>query len=340
MQAYTLRELIRQGTLRLKQAGGESTRQEVEWLLGQCVGLRPLELYLQEPEFSKETVEQFFSHIEARARGVPLQYLLGEVEFYGMLFSIAPGVFIPRPETEQVVDAALKAFQSSVPSRTRRISDLGFRSADDSVANRLLKNARDTQAAQKGARRKAPLDSAEEARTKGLRLLDLGTGSGCIALTLARFLPTCLVVGVEVSWLSLCVARLNAQRQGLTSQVHFVQGEWMDAIRGVFDGIIANPPYIPTSEVAGLPLEVRQEPAISLDGGEDGMQALEHIMEQAPRLLKPAGLLVLECGQMQVDLLMKKAQASFWVKSVRPIHDLAGYPRGLLIRSSQARFRA
>jgi release factor glutamine methyltransferase len=214
--------------------------------------------------------------------------VLGETEFFGTRFAVRPGVFIPRPETETIVAAALEALSPLAQER--------------------------------GA----------------LRLLDLGSGSGCIALSLARRLAACTVVGVELSWTSLRTARRNAQRLGLTRRVRWIQGVWTDAVRGVFDGIVSNPPYVPTREVEALPLDVRREPRVSLDGGADGMQIARRLLDEASRLLAPGGIVVLECGEDHVAPLMRSARARSWAATVAPLRDLAGRPRGLMVARRRA----
>ena len=278
------RRLVREGARRLQAAGLSHARYEAEWLLGRLAGTSPLELYLREEEPPSRIAERFLSQIDARAAGAPFQYLLSEADFCGQPFLIRPGVFIPRPETEAVVEHALRAL------RTR-----------------------------------------QERVEKPLRLLDLGTGSGCIAVTLARALPACVVVGVELSWEALCVARQNILRYGLAPRVQVVQGHWAQPLRGTFDGVIANPPYIPSAQVDHLPLDVRQEPRASLDGGDDGMRDLSELMSQAPRLLCPGGLLALECGEEQATPLAASAAAAGWAQEVSPLRDLAQRPRGVLI---------
>ncbi len=281
----SVRPLIHAAAHRLQVAGLEHARHEAEWLLGGLLGLKPLELYLWEEPISPRVIERFHSQIDARiATGIPLQYLLGETEFFGMRFAVAPGVFIPRPETEAVVEATLGV-----------------------------------------------LRERQQQLARPLRLLDLGTGSGCIAVTLARALPTCVVVGVEVTWEALRIAQQNVLRQGLASRVWLVQGSWGEAMSGGFDGIISNPPYVPSTHVEHLPLDVRHEPRASLDGGEDGMRELLQIIAQAPRMLAQGGVVVLECGEGQVGALMRVASASPWVKTVSPMADLAARPRGVLI---------
>ena len=283
-QPRNVRALLQAGVTRLKRVGLDHARHEVEWLLGRLLRVRRPELYLSEEPVPVETTRQFWMQLDQRAKGVPLQYLLEEAEFYGLPFTVAPGVFIPRPETETIVEAALTA-----------------------------------------------LRTLEARRRRPLRVLDAGTGSGCIAATLSRLLPTCVVVGVELSWDALHIAAMNVRRHGLSSRVRLVQGHWLEPIRGTCDGLVSNPPYIPSAVVDHLPLDVRHEPRASLDGGPDGLRVLAHLMTQAADVLTPGGVLVLECGEGQVGTLVEKASAMRWVKRITPLCDLASRPRGILV---------
>jgi len=278
------RALLVEGARRLKAAGVESARREAEWLLSRLLGADPLALYLEELEVPTDRAAQFLSQIDARAAGKPLQYLVGDTEFLGERIRVAPGVFIPRPETEAVVEAALPALRA-------RQARLG----------------------------------------RPLRLLDLGTGSGCIAVLLATRLPSCAVVAVEVSWDALRIARENVERHQVAGRVHLVQGRWLEPIRGDVDGIVSNPPYIPSRQVDQLPLDVRQEPRISLDGGPDGMRIVEQLLAEAPRVLGRGGLLAVECGKEQVAPLLRIASMDPRVKTAGPLHDMARRPRGILL---------
>ncbi|MDP3703180.1 MAG: peptide chain release factor N(5)-glutamine methyltransferase [Candidatus Omnitrophota bacterium] len=278
-----VRELIAEGTRRLEHQGMTNARHEAEWLLSQLLGTRRTALYLDAEAVPDETAEQFYAQIDARGRGTPLQYLLGDAEFFGQRFSVAPGVFIPRPETETVVEAALEVLR-------RRAAVAG----------------------------------------KPLRLLEFGTGSGCIAVTLVRALATCVVVGIELSWKALWTTKVNAERLGCLTRVLLVQGDWGTGIHGTFDGIISNPPYVPTAQVDQLPCDVRQEPRVSLDGGPAGMRDLFQLVLQAERLLAPGGMLALECGEEQAEALLRHVRIQPWAGSARIIDDLAGRPRGVL----------
>lgn len=281
--AWTVRSLLREGARRLASSGCDQARQEAEWLLSRLLGLPRVELYLREQIIPARTEQRFFGHVRSRCGGRPLQHLLGETEFFGERLAVGPRVFIPRPETEVIVEAALEALR--------------------------------------------PL-----ARRRGtLRLLDLGSGSGCIALSLARRLAACTVVGVELSWNALRIARRNASQLGLTQRVQWVRGSWGEALRGVFDGIVSNPPYVPSAAVRSLPPPVRREPRASLDGGPDGMGPARRVLEHGGRLLAPEGVLALECGETQVAVLARAARALGWVEQASPLHDLAGRPRGVLV---------
>ena len=277
--------LIWEGARRLAtEQPGHLARREAEWLLAPLMGMPAMELYLSpNREVPPPVAERFLSSIAQRLSGTPLQYLLGDTEFFGAVFAVEPGVFIPRPETEVVLERALAAL-------------------------RLLME------------RRGPL-----------RLLDAGTGSGCLAITLARELSPCLVVAVELSWKALSTAHRNVRRHGVEGWVRLVQGHWADPLQGTFDGIVSNPPYVPSDQVGELPLDVRQEPRLSLDGGPDGMRALTQLLAEAPRLLRPCGVMTLECGEAQVERLLRLAGQAAWVEAAEPIDDLTGRPRGLLL---------
>ena len=278
---WTPPALIQEGTRRLRLDG----RHEAEWMLERLLETPAAELYLDpQRRVPPDVARRYFEAIDRRAAGEPLQYLLGQTEFFGRTFEVAPGVFIPRPETETVVDRAAAAL-------------------------------RDLQ-----ARLGRPL-----------RILDLGSGSGCIAVTLGCELSACVVVGVELSWAALETARRNARRHQVEARVSFVQGSWIEALQGAFDGIVTNPPYVASAQVDRLPLDVRQEPRLSLDGGPDGLDALAYLMAEAPRVLRPGGVFALECGEDQVADLQRRADGGAWAHAAETVHDLAGRPRGLIL---------
>lgn len=174
------------------------------------------------------------------------------------------------------------------------------------------------------------------------RVLDLGTGSGNIAVSLSLAIPSCVVVAVELSWDALCVARSNLRRHQLEGRVHLLQADWTQGMlracatavcEGRFDLVISNPPYIPTSHVSRLPREVGREPRVSLDGGRDGMAFHRRLIAEAPALLRRDRALCMECAESQADALHQMASRQPWVRAVTIMKDLAGRPRGLWVAS-------
>ena len=154
-----------------------------------------------------------------------MQYICGFTEFMGLRMEVGPGVLVPRPETEVLVDLALQAL------------------------------------------------SAEKKRE--YFILDIGTGSGCIAIALAKMLPGCRVLSVDISEEALAFARRNAEINGVGERITFVCRDvfwFMDENQDRFDAVISNPPYIPTFQLDKLPADVRKEPVLALDGGPDGVR--------------------------------------------------------------------
>ena len=205
-----------------------------------------------------------------RARGEPVAYLLGQREFFGRLFRVDRSVLIPRPETESLVDAALRQLQG-VP---------------------------------------AP------------RVLDLGTGSGCIAITLALERPDAQVWATDISQPALEVARGNAA--ALSARVSFLCGRWFAPLRGRFELIVANPPYV----AEGDPhlAELLCEPREALTDGADGLSCLVQIMSDAPKYLARGGALLVEHGYDQ-GAAVREFMGRSGFHSIRTLPDLAGIER-------------
>lgn len=222
-------------------------------------------------------VENFSSLVNRRVTGEPIAYLLGYREFYGQCFSVSPGVLIPRPETELLVDAGLQALTTKV-----------------------------------GAGGTA-------------QVLDLGTGSGCIAISIALAQPAAKVTGIDVSTQALAIAGRNAQ--ALNATVTWIESNWFAALSTQrFDLIVSNPPYIADHDPHLDQGDLRHEPAAALASGGDGLMAIRHIIAAAPPHLAPGGALWLEHGYDQAaavrDLLLQHGFAE--VSSRR---DLAGIER-------------
>lgn len=165
----------------------------------------------------------------------------------------------------------------------------------------------------------------------GTSVLDVGTGSANIAISLAHAVPTCLVIAVELSWDALRIAKRNVEHHQLGDRVTLIQADWTSALRGPFRLIVSNPPYVTTEELAKLPLCDSREPRMSLEGGADGMAFHRHLMAEAPRLLFPGGAICMECAQTQAPVLAELASRQPWVSHVHMFEDLTGRPRGVWI---------
>lgn len=220
-------------------------------------------------------VAGFEALIARRARREPIAYIRGTQEFYGREFLVGPGVLIPRPETELLVD----------------------------TARELLRGH--------------PLP----------RVADVGTGSGCIAVTLAAEIPGARVVATDLSPEALTIARGNAEAHGVAGRVRFVETRYLDGVPGPFDVIASNPPYVRGADAAALQPEVKDyEPALALFGGDDGLRDIRAITTAAAWALTAGGSLVMEIGAGQAgDVLRLTAEAGLMEPSIR--HDLQGIPR-------------
>ena len=172
------------------------------------------------------------------------------------------------------------------------------------------------------------LDHAGKLGQRPLRILDLGTGSGCILLSLLHELPEAVGFGVDQSGDALVTAKTNAHRLGLGDRCSWLCGAWMQPIAGRFDLIVSNPPYIPTSDVATLDRGVRNyDPILALDGGEDGLTAYREIIPQIPRFLRDSGGAFLEVGAGQARAVAQMGEESGLTAEIAP--DLARIPRAV-----------
>ncbi|HKP25632.1 MAG TPA: peptide chain release factor N(5)-glutamine methyltransferase [Dongiaceae bacterium] len=179
----------------------------------------------------------------------------------------------------------------------------------------------------------AVLDQVPD-RSAALRLVDFGTGTGCLLLALLHELPNAVGIGVDVSAAALAVAAENANALGLVQRTTFHRGQWDDGIDSGFDIVLSNPPYIPSGEIAGLQPEVASfEPRLALDGGSDGLDAYRRLGPAAMRLLLPGGLAAFEIGIGQGDSA-RRIMAAAGLRHIATARDLAAIERCLLFRKS------
>ncbi|MGF9760252.1 peptide chain release factor N(5)-glutamine methyltransferase [Microvirga sp. 0TCS3.31] len=164
-------------------------------------------------------------------------------------------------------------------------------------------------------------------RQAPLRVVDFGTGSGCILVALLHELPNATGLGIDLSFGALVTARANADGNRVGNRCHFALSRWADAVSGPFDLIVSNPPYIASGVISGLDEEVREhDPRLALDGGPDGLEPYRILLTEAGRLLAPGGLLVVEIGYDQAEALSSLA-GRHGLEILRIAHDLSSNPR-------------
>jgi release factor glutamine methyltransferase len=295
----SVRSLLKRGIAQLREADIPSFTLAAELLLLHVLGRNRTWLYAHPEEIIADAdAQRFFELIARRATGEPTQYLTGKQEFWGLELEITQDVLIPRPETEHVIEVAL-----------------------DHLALRELRAGR-----------------PRKSTGAGLQIADIGTGSGCIAIALAKELTAANFVATDISPAALAIAKRNATRHAVADRIHFIECNLLEALDSPlatrhlplsFDLIASNPPYIGRRESPSLPREVRDhEPRSALFGGEEGYELYADLIAQAAQHLKPGGLLVLELGHNSLPAVQPLLDARNWT-NVGVTNDLAGIPRVL-----------
>ncbi len=273
----TVREIISRSTEYLKGHGVDTARLDSELLLAEALNLTRIQLYLQlERPLQEEELARLRQLLGKRAKQrVPVAYLLGKKEFYGLDLAVSPQVLIPRPETELLVELVAK---------------------------------------------KAP---------KSARALEVGIGSGAISISLAKALPELKIWATDLSREALLIAQENCQRHQVAERIQLLEGDLFAPVlgkEGFFEVVVANPPYIPHSQLPTLAPELRHEPQLALDGGPDGLSVLEPLVREAYTYLAPGGLLALELGEGQGEAVTAIAtKAGFVEPSCH--NDYSGFER-------------
>ena len=256
-------------------------------------------------EIPDDQADRYMVLLERRKTGEPIQYITGETEFYGLPFRVTPDVLIPRPETEHLVEKALELAMLS----DRFVTGHDFSRAESRAKqNRALAPA--------GRSSKTP------------RILDIGTGSGAIAIALAHHLPNAQITALDISASALEIARENALRNAITDRIQFIQSDLLAAVAHQrFDLVVSNPPYVPITDRASLSIEVREhEPALALFAGDDGLDVIRRLIPAAFAVLEPGGFLLIEIGYGQSEAVAAlMADAGF--ERIEFVPDLQDIPR-------------
>ncbi len=231
----------------------------------------------------------------------PTGYVIGRREFWELDIEVGTGVLIPRPETELLVEETLA-----------RLSE--------------------------GSGAGAPGAGGPAVSRPRFTIADVGTGSGCIAVALARWLPAATITAIDASDAALDVARRNAARHDVGDRVRFATGDLLRDAAGPYDAVVSNPPYVPTGELERLQPEIRRyEPVSALDGGPDGLDVIRRLVPEAAGRLRPGGWLLFEFGYAQADVVREIISAAPALEFVDLRADLAGIPRVAVARKRQGR---
>jgi release factor glutamine methyltransferase len=249
--------------------------------------------------------EPYYELLQRRRHGEPIQYIIGQTEFYGLPFRVTPDVLIPRPETEHLVEKALEL------ATIVRGSVTGH---DFSRAENRTKE--DRALAPEGTPSRFP------------RILDVGTGSGAISVALAHNLPQAQITAVDVSAVAVEVAHANAECNAISSRIRFLQGDLLASVaQEQFEIVVSNPPYVPTTDSDTLAVEVRDhEPAIALFAGDDGLDIYRRLIPQAFACLVPGGFIALEIGYGQ-SASIAALLAAVGFQQIEFVPDLQSIPR-------------
>ncbi len=281
--SITLHHALARGAVELEGITAQP-RRDAELLLLRVLSCdRTFLLTHPDTQLTVEQADQYQKWLRRRAVHEPIQYILGEQEFFGLTFAVTPDVLIPRPETEHLVEALLA---------------------------------------------RVPHDQA-------LRIADVGTGSGAIAVALAHALPHALVTALDISEGALTIARRNAETHQVADRVRFLKSDLLNVVAGEsFDAIVSNPPYVAEADRESLESQVRDyEPSVALFAGASGLDIYQRLIPQAYDSLNTDGWLLMEMGQGQRDSLSRLL--SGW-DDVGFVDDLQRIPRVACARRRQA----
>ena len=275
----TLLEVLEKSTGFLEQKGVKDARLSAEWIMAESLGIKRLDLYLQfERPLAETELTGIREGIRRRSKREPLQYILGNTEFYGVTLKTDARALIPRPETEYLLELLHTKYLNREPTR----------------------------------------------------ILDLGTGTGAIAIAMLHTFPEAEAVAVDQSEEALELAAENAKAVGVSDRLTLCQSNWFEQVEGVFEVIISNPPYLTDEEMQTAEPEVSQfEPTMALHAGKDGLDDLNLIVDEAYGYLVDGGLLALETGIAQHDELIARAKTHGYT-TMESIKDLARLSRYLI----------
>lgn len=322
----TVTNTLKIATQRLAAANCDTPQLDAAVLLAHTLKKDKSWLYLYpHAHLEQSQLDTFFALIARREAREPVAYITGQKAFFALEFVVNPHVLIPRPETELLVETALELARNNNGQSPFQMSQKapgagGYPPLSPSVS---------------GSTETLPNENLiVDNHNKHLLVADVGTGSGCIAVSLAKHLPQAKIYAIDISVPALQVARQNGLRHGVSSQITFLAGNLLAPVAGPVDLIVSNPPYVGQPALAwpGTMPEVRRyEPRLALNGGPDGLVAIKKLLSQARAKLKPGGSLLVEIGAGQGEAVTQLAKTHFPQAKVQIKKDLAGLDRLLIV---------
>lgn len=285
-----IKELLNWAIPYLKKKGVDDPRLNAELIAEKITGKPRISFYI-EPDFllEDEDLAKFEREIKRRGRRVPVEYIIGEKYFMDCKLIVSPGVYIPRPETEILVEEALKILEKL----------------------------------------KYPL----------LKVVDLGTGTGNIAISIAKRVQKVKIYAIDLSLKAIKIAKMNAQLNRVEEKIDFLMGDLFfplqkKNLKDKIDLIVSNPPYVDRKKLKDLPPEVKKEPDFALDGGPEGLSFYKRIISESPIWLKNGGWLLLEIGYNQDKKVAQLLQQEKRLNLCRIVKDFNGNPRVIIVQKT------
>ena len=314
----TVKEALHQAAKTLAAHAIEDAPLEAELLLMHLLGIERAHLYTGlEEELSPGDATALAQQLKRRLTHEPLPYIIGHREFFGQDFHVAPGVLIPRAESELLVEEAL-----------------------DFVNRHFPENFELPEKFKKTVVPPEPTDEKSATPETGEKpiIAEIGTGSGAIAISLALLLPRARVYATDISPHALEIAAINCERHKV--RVHLLEGDLLAPLPEPVDIIIANLPYIRDEELKELSAEIRMyEPVVALAGGRDGLDKICQLLVNAPEKLRPGGIILLEIGLGQGPALASWAKGLFPGAGITLVQDLSGMARVIKVTLTKHRIQ-
>jgi release factor glutamine methyltransferase len=327
--AWTVRSMLAWSRDWLAKKGVENPRLDAELLLASAMKIERIRLYIEHDKpLEAGELQRFKALILRRAEREPVAYLLGTKEFYGRAFAVDKRAFIPRPETELLVQAVLAELTERAKEVTEDTENVNSSQDDDATKN--------VSTSQSGGSSQSPKPKVQSP----LRVLDLCAGSGAVGVTLAAEEESLQVDLVELSPETAEVTKLNAAKHA-PGRAHVLIGDLFAPLQpGTrYAAVVSNPPYVPLADKASLAPEIeRHEPHLALFSGNDGLDAIRRIVAQAKDWLEPGGLLALELDPSQAESAIALCTVAGLIAPTVN-RDLAGLLRILLAHAPGARAR-